>query len=279
MTERSSGPDIRRAARILRSRMAAVPEALLVLGSGLAGLTDRLEHRVEVAFSELPGFPPAGVEAHAGRYVGGRLADRFVLVQSGRRHIYEGQPEGAAAAPALLADALGARFLLLTNAAGGVNPRLEPGDLVLLTDHLNLMARNPLVGAMGEGRVLERGAAYDRTLERLALKAASRLRIPLERGVYAGVHGPSYETVAEVRMLRTLGADVVGMSTVPEVIAARRLGIRCLAVSVVTNMAGAPTRSRLDHADVVEIAKLAGSRVDRLLTAVVGALPQLVEAK
>lgn len=268
-------PDIAGAARLLRERVPFVPEATLVLGSGLGGVVDAVADAVSVPFEALPGFPPAGVEGHAGRFVAGTLAGRRVLVQAGRYHVYEGCPAEVVAAPVRLSAALGVETLLLTNAAGGVDPALEPGDLVLVSDHLNLMARSPLIGpvARGEARFPDMSRPYDPDLQELALAVAERLGLRLRRGVYAALTGPSYETAAEVRMLRTLGADVVGMSTVPEVLVARSLGMRCLAISMVTNKGTGLAAKPPSHADVVAVGREAGARVGAILEGIVRALP------
>ncbi len=279
MSVAALGPDIAGAAEVLRSRLTSVPEVVVVLGSGLGGLAERLERPVQVSFEELPGFPPAGVSGHAGRWVSGRLSGRAVVVQSGRYHLYEGYPKAVVAAPVRLAAALGASFLVLTNAAGGVAPDLGPGDIVLLHDHIDLTARHPLTGRLrtGERRFPDMGSAWDPVLQDLAVDAARRLRIPVRPGTYAGLLGPSYETAAEVRMLARLGADVVGMSTVAEVIVARALGLRCLGLSIVANRAVGPGSVPLDHAQVVESVERAGRRVGRLLEAVVEALPEALQ--
>ncbi len=247
-----------------------------MLGSGLGSVTEALERPVEVAFEDLPGFPGAGVTGHAGRYVAGRLAGRDVLVQAGRYHMYEADADAAVAAPVRLAAALGVRFLLLTNAAGGVGPGLEAGDVVLIDDHVNLMARHPLMGRVRGGEDLfgDMSAPYDPALQRLALEAAVQLRIPLRRGTYAGFLGPSYETAAEVRMARMLGVDLIGMSTVPEVIVARSLGLRCLALSVVANPAAGLAFGPLSHVAVVDAVAGAADRVGRILAGVLERLPQ-----
>jgi len=263
------------AARTLYTRIRLRPEIVLVLGSGLGALARRVESPVSVAFDELPDFPPTSVSGHAGRWVAGRLGGRAVLVQEGRYHAYEGWGDAVVAAPVRVAAALGVRSMLMVSAAGGVDPVLGPGELVLLDDHLNLGWRHPLGGPVPEGeqRFPDMSAPYDPRLQRTALAAAARLGIGLHRGVYAGVSGPSYETAAEVRMLRRLGADVIGMSTVPEVIVARARGVRCLAIAVVTNKATGLAPSSLSHDEVVATARAAADRVERLLVAVLEALP------
>lgn len=269
------GPDISVAATALRERFAAEPEVAIVLGSGLGQIAEAVADPVVVPFTDVPGFPAAGVAGHAGEYVFGTMGDRQVLLQSGRFHFYEGHSLGMVAAPVRVAAALGARVLILTNAAGGVNPRLEPADVVLIEDHINLMFRSPLIGPVreGEDRFPKMSDAYDPELRDIALEAAAALDIPLHRGVYAALTGPSYETAAEIRMLGHLGADVVGMSTVPEVLTARALGLRCLAFSMVTNKGTGLSDVPLTHVDVLEVGARAGRLVGRIVERVVAALP------
>ncbi len=271
----SMTPDIAKAAALLGAKLSAAPVATLVLGSGLGQVVEAVEDPVSVPFVELPGFPAAGVAGHAGRFVAGRLGGRYVLVQAGRYHVYEGHPEEVVAAPVRLSAALGVSTLLLTNAAGGVDPALEPGDLVLLDDHLNLMSRSPLFGPVAEGEVRfpDMTEPYDADLAELALAVAGELGIELRRGVYAALTGPAYETAAEIRMLRTLGADVTGMSTVPEVLVARARGMRCMGLSMVTNKGTGLSAEPLSHADVMAVGRTAGQKVGALLEGVVRRLP------
>jgi purine-nucleoside phosphorylase len=272
---KGSHPDIPGAAAALRARIGGDPEVAIVLGSGLGQLAANVRDPVVVPFADVPGFPAAGVAGHAGEYVFGTLGGRHVLLQSGRFHVYEGHPLDVVAAPVRVAAALGVRALILTNAAGGVNPQLEPGDVVLLEDHLNLMFRSPLIGPVRgeEERFPGMDDAYDPELRRIALAAAATLDLPLHKGVYAALTGPSYETAAEIRMLGRLGADVVGMSTVPEVLTARAIGLPCLAFSMVTNKGTGLSDVPLSHVDVLEVGARAGRVVARLVEAVVVALP------
>jgi purine-nucleoside phosphorylase len=267
----SASPDVASAAAHLRSKLPFVPRVAVVLGSGLGPLAEALEDPTSIAFADLPGFPPATVPGHAGSFVAGLLDGVEVLFQRGRYHMYEGHSPDVVAAPVRVAASLGVESLVLTNAAGGVRPSLEPGELVLLDDHVNLMARSPLVGLVqdGEERFPDMTAPYDPALQELALAAAGELGMDLERGVYAGVLGPSYETAAEVRMLERLGVDVVGMSTVPEVLVARARGVRCLAISVVTNKATGLGGGELSHEEVVAVGREASGRLARLLKLVV----------
>lgn len=272
----TAGPDIQGAAAYVRGRLSVGPEVVIVLGSGLGHLVEEVEDPISMPFGDIPGFPETGVVGHAGRYVAGRLGGRDVLLQAGRYHVYEGHPGEVVAAPVRLAAALGVRFLFLTNAAGGVDPKLEPGDVVLLADHLNLMFRSPLIGptAPEETRFPDMSEPYDGELRGFAREVAGREGIELFEGVYAALTGPTYETAAEVRMLGRLGADVVGMSTVPEVLVARALGLRCMALSMVTNKGTGLSKEPLSHAEVVEVGKRAGRTVGRLLEGVLRALPE-----
>lgn len=259
----------------LRRALPEPPEVALVLGSGLSHLADSAGDSIVVPFEDVPGFPRTAVAGHAGQYVFGRMGGRRVLIQAGRFHAYEGHADEVVAAPVRLAAALGAEALVLTNAAGGVDPEFDPGDLMLIEDHLNLMFRSPLIGRTreGEDRFPDMSAPYDPELMELASAEAARLGIPLRRGVYAALTGPSYETAAEVRMLRFLGADAVGMSTVPEVLVARAIGMRCLAFSMITNKGTGISAGALSHQEVVEVGGRAGEALGALVMGVLGLLP------
>ena len=267
--------DIHGLASALQERVPSPPEVFVVLGSGLSGLAGEVEDPVRVPFLELPGLPPTGVEGHDGAFILGRLAGRTVLLQSGRYHLYEGHPAEVVAAPTRVACLLGARSVLATNASGGIARHLGPGALLLLDDHLNLQVRSPLVGPVAEGeeRFPDMSAPYDPELSSLFEGAARSLRLPVQRGVYGAVLGPSYETPAEIRMLRTMGADVVGMSTVPEVLAARARSVPVVAVSVVTNWASGITPDPLDHREVVRAGEEAAASLRSLVRKVAPRLP------
>ena len=264
------------AAAELRRRLGEEPfEAALVLGSGLGTLASAIEQPVTVPFEEMEGLPRAGVPGHQGRWVAGGLEGRRILIQAGRYHLYEGWPVELVCAPVRLAAALGARTLVVTNAAGGVRRSLAPGALVVLEDHLNLTAKRPLLADFEEGRsTVDMSDAYDDGLQALALACARELGVPLESGVYAGVTGPSYETPAEIRMLERLGADLVGMSTVIEVTAARGLGLRCLGLSLVTNQAAGISPTPLRHDEVIEVGRRSAWTLERLVRRIVRALPR-----
>lgn len=231
------------------------PTVGVVLGSGLGAFGDRLSFKIP--YADIPGMPTPKVAGHPGNLCLGKLGSATVACLQGRVHTYEGHELDAVVFGVRLLAKLGCRAVLLTNAAGGIGPHLSPGRLMLIDDHINLMGRNPLVGpndaALGT-RFPDMSHAYDPRLRELALKAAGEVGVPLARGVYAAMLGPSYETPAEIRMLRVLGADAVGMSTVPEVIALRHMGIRTAAMSCITNLAAGISPTPLNHAEVEEVA-------------------------
>jgi len=256
----------------VRGKAEVSPAAGIILGSGLNGLADRLEHAVVIPYEEIPGFPVSRVPGHRARLVVGELPVEGgaipVVAMQGRAHGYEGWSADDVAFGARVLCGLGVKLLLVTNAAGGVNPAFAPGDLVRIVDHLNLSGLNPLVGENDDRigpRFPDLTDAYDPGLGALLAQVAAERSIPLRAGVYACLLGPSYETPAEIRMLRALGADVVGMSTVPEVIAARHMGVRVVGISVVTNLAAGLSRRTLSHAEVAETA----GRVEASLTTLV----------
>jgi purine-nucleoside phosphorylase len=263
--------DLDGALQVLEGRLPWRPEIFLVLGSGLGGMADGLDDPTIVPFQDLPGFPGAGVEGHQGRYLAAEVEGRRVLMQAGRFHFYEGYDPELVTAPVRLAGELGVRAVVLTNAAGGINRRFAPGDLMLLDDHINLQWRSPLAGPVAEGeeRFPDMSSPYDPDLQELALRTAGKLGISLKRGVYVAVPGPSYETPAEIRMLGRLGGDAVGMSTVPEVIAARARGTPVMAISLITNMAAGMSLEPLSHEEVLEEGRKAGSRMERLMRGVI----------
>ena len=251
------------------------PEVALVLGSGLGGLTADLRDPLSLAYRDIPGFPEPGVAGHAGQLIVGSLGGRIVLCQSGRFHAYEGHSPDTLALPVRLFAALEIPVLLLTNAAGGIRRTLRPGSLMLVADHLNLTFRNPLIGklASGETRFPDMSEPYDVALRATARRTAAEEGIPLEEGVYAGVLGPSYETPAEIQALGRLGADAVGMSTVFEVVTARARGLRCLAISTITNRAAGLSTERLSHEAVIAMGATAEAALGRLLAGLLARLP------
>jgi purine-nucleoside phosphorylase len=229
----------------------------MVLGSGLGGLADEIEDARVVPYRAIPHLPMSTVPGHAGRLVAGSWQGREVVVLSGRIHRYEGHDTAKVALPVQMLAAMGVDTVFVTNAAGAVNASYNPGDLMLISDHINLIGGNPLVG-MNDDRIGPRfpdmTVAYDAELRASARAIAAKLGITLHEGVYCGVLGPSYETPAEIRMVRTLGADAIGMSTVPEVIAARHAGMRVLGLSCLTNMGAGMSGGVLDHGEVKEVA-------------------------
>jgi purine-nucleoside phosphorylase len=250
------------------------PRVAIVLGSGLAGVADAVDGARRIPYREIPGFPEPGAPGHKGELVAGTLAGVPVLVQSGRFHLYEGHPAEIAALPTRVFARLGVGTLVLTNAAGGIRRSFRPPTLMLIADHINLMFRNPLVGPVAEGelRFPDMSDPYDGPLRRRAHEVARAERIALEEGVYAALLGPSFETAAEIRMLERVGADAVGMSTVPEVIAARARGMRCLGFSSVTNVAAGLSSQPLSHAEVLDAGRQVAGQLQRLIRGVVADL-------
>lgn len=264
------------AAEYLRARLPARPDLALVLGSGLGGLADRIEDPVYIPYGQIPRFPVSTAPGHAGRFVFGRLSGRMVLCMQGRFHYYEGHDMAAIALPVRVLKALGCRALVLTNAAGGVNWDFSVGDFMLITDHINFMGANPLRGenedAIGP-RFCDMSHVYTPEFQQTARQVAAQQGITLREGVYLGYMGPSFETPAEIRAFRTLGADAVGMSTVPEAIAASHCGLPVLGVSLITNMAAGMAGKRLSGDEVIEIANQRGPVFQDFIRTVVGALP------
>jgi purine-nucleoside phosphorylase len=263
------------AVAVVRARLAVrAPVAAIVLGSGLGGLAARLGGASRVAYRDIPGFAEPRVAGHAGELLHGTLGGREVLALAGRFHMYEGHEAAHSAFPVRVVHALGARTLILSNAAGGIRRTLAPGQLMLIADHLNTMFRHPLAGRVvpGDERFPDMSDPYDAGLRRQMHDTARALGIRLEDGVYAGLLGPTYETPAEVRMMERLGADAVGMSTVPEVIVARALGMRCVAVSCITNPAAGISPHPIHHDEVIEVTRAAAHDFERLVEGFVGTL-------
>jgi purine-nucleoside phosphorylase len=248
------------------------PQIALLLGSGWGGVADAVHDAVDIPYRDLPAFPVPDVGGHAGVLRAGTLSGREVLVLSGRKHSYEtGEVDGMKGAVRTLA-ALGVRVLVQTNAAGSVVPRMRPGELMLVSDHINLVQRSPLFRETGDTRFVGMADAYDPALRAAARQAAVALGATLHEGVYAWVMGPQFETPAEIRMLQTMGAQAVGMSTVPETIVARQAGLRVLAISMITNMAAGLSDESLSHAHTLQTARTAGAAAAQLLEAVVAQL-------
>jgi purine-nucleoside phosphorylase len=268
--------DIERAATVIHAASAMRPEVALVLGSGLGQLADALDESVSIPYADIPEFPISTAPGHAGRLVVGLLNGRPVAAMAGRAHMYEGYSAQQVVFPLRVLARLGARCLVVTNAAGGVNPQFHPGTLMLIGDHINLTGRNPLVGpnepSLGV-RFPDMTEAYDPELRGLARGVAARLGIAAAEGVYLGLLGPSYETPAEIRMARTLGADAVGMSTVMEVIAANHMGMRVAGISCITNLAAGMLPQKLTEEEVIETAAAVRQQFGALVQGVVSALP------
>lgn len=262
-------------ATTLRQRLGQrAPKVAVLLGSGWGPFAQQLQDAVELPYADLPALPSLGqgVGGHVGVLKAGRLGTVDVVVLAGRQHAYEtGQPDGMKGAIRTLA-AIGVQVLVQTNAAGSMEPELPPGELMLMSDHLNVVQRSPLVGETGDHRFVDMSNAYCPRLRAQAQAAAQALGTPLREGVYAWVLGPQFETPAEIRMLRTLGAQAVGMSTVPETIVARHAGLRVLALSLITNMAAGMSAETLSHAHTLATAHAASERAVRTLAAVVQAL-------
>jgi len=263
---------IAQAVEFLSQRVKLRPHVAVALGSGLGAFADELEGRTEIPYGEIPGWPRSTAIGHAGKLVLGRLGTTPVAVMSGRAHLYEGyKPEQVVFGVRTLAK-FGVRTFIFTNAAGGVNVSYGRGGLVLISDHINLQGVNPLIGPNDDSfgpRFPDMSDAYSLNLRRIAKDVASQLCLHLEEGVYAALSGPSYETPAEIRYLRTIGADLVGMSTVPEVIVANHMGARALAISCVTNMAAGVLQQKITHAEVLETGEMVREALVQFLKALI----------
>jgi purine-nucleoside phosphorylase len=263
---------VERAADAVRQRSPLVPEVGIILGTGLGGLARQIAVEAEIPYTEIPGFPLSTVETHAGKLLLGRLGGRAVVAMQGRFHRYEGYDLQQVTFPVRVLFALGARTLVVSNACGGMHPLWSPGDLVLISDHINLLGDNPLVGPNDERfgpRFPDMSAPYDPELRALARAAALELGIVLREGVYVAVPGPNLETRAEYRMLRAIGADVVGMSTVPEVIVANHQGMRTMGISIITDQCLPDALEPADIGRIVATANRAEPSLTRLIAAVV----------
>jgi len=264
-------PDLDASLAALRADLERTPEAVLVLGSGLGALADELENAVAIPTDRIPGYPTSSVVGHAGRLSVGSLGGRTVLAVQGRPHYYEGHSLETVTLPVRVGYALGARRLLLTNAAGGVNPGFGPGTLMLITDHLNLsgVGSLPIVTTAGV-----RGPAFDVEWAEAAELTARERGIQHRKGVYAWTAGPSYETPAEIRYFAIAGADAVGMSTVPEALQAAALGMRVLGISAITNAAAGLSEAPLDHDDVLEVGRRVRAQLADWIRAIVTDMPR-----
>src|SRR5512140_3533803 len=259
----------------LRGRLRVPPVIGVILGSGLGEFGSSVEDPVRIPYGDIPGFPASAVVGHAGELIAGLCGGVPVVVLSGRIHFYEGHAMSEVVFPARVLGLLGCRTVIVTNAAGGIDRSFETGDLMLIEDHINLFGTNPLVGKNEDDlgvRFPDMSDAYRKDLRTAAAAVARRERIPLKKGVYVGVHGPSYETPAEIRAFRTLGASAVGMSTVPEVIALNQMGVGVIGISCITNMAAGVLPKPLVHSEVLETTQRVKGEFVRLLTALVRAL-------
>jgi purine-nucleoside phosphorylase len=267
---------VQTALAVVRQRSALKPDTGIILGTGLGGLADEISVDSSIPYEQIPGFPLSTVESHAGRLLLGRLGNRPVVALQGRFHRYEGYGLGEVTFPVRVMHALGARVLIVSNACGGMNPLWNPGDLVLLSDHINLLGDNPLIGSNDERlgpRFPDMSAPYDAELRGLARAVALELGIGLREGVYVAVPGPNLETRAEYRMLRTMGADVVGMSTVPEVIVAAHAGMRTIGISIITDQCLPDALEPADIGRIIETARRAEPSLTRLIAGLVERLP------
>ncbi len=277
----SSDDPVESAVRVLAASFPDVPRAAVVLGSGMGALEESLRDPIRVSFVDLPGLPGAGVAGHGGRFVHGTLGGVPVILQMGRFHGYEGHAGDVVVRPVRILAALGVRALLMTSAVGGVHPRLEPGDLVRVDDQIDLTARSPLTGPVvpGDLRFPDMSAPFDRNMADIIRAVAIQEGVALLEGTYAGVTGPAYETAAEVAMIAKLGGDVVGMSTIPEVVTAAALGLRCAVIALVTNRATGRSSTPLSHDEVLTAGRDAGARLTRLIRGVVAEIDHSDDAK
>ncbi len=263
---------VQSASTFIRSKVARIPETAVVLGSGLGAFASSLEQATSIPYQDIPNWPAARVIGHDGRLVIGEVSGRLVAALSGRAHYYEGYDLRTVTFATRVLGVLGVKALILTNAAGAVNTSFAPGDLMVLDDHINLLGSNPLIGPNDERfgvRFPDLTTVYSLRLRGLADEVAKAQGLALRHGVYAGCHGPSYETPAEIRYLRTIGADAVGMSTVPEAIVARHMGIEVLGISCITNMAAGVLPQPLNHEEVLETAKRVRGEFLSLLNAII----------
>ena len=258
--------------QLIESRTQVKPTIGLILGSGLGVLADEISDAVRIPYEEIPHFPVSTVEGHQGQLVIGQLNGKHVVAMQGRFHFYEGYSLEQVTFPIRMMKAMGVQTLIITNASGGINMDYQPGDLMMIKDHINLTGRNPLIGPNEDAfgvRFPDMSTAYDPDYRELAHKVAKQNGIDVQDGVYVGLTGPTYETPAEIRMLRILGADAVGMSTVPEVIVARHAGIRVLGISCISNMAAGILPQPLSHAEVMETAEKVKTTFLRLMRGII----------
>lgn len=261
------------AKKYLENIVSQKPKVGLVLGSGLGTLGDEVEDKIFIEYSNIPNFPVSTVAGHKGRFVLGKLENKDVVVMQGRFHYYEGYSMQQVVFPVLVMKALGVQKMIITNAAGGINTSYKAGDLMLIEDHINFLGNNPLIGKNIDEfgpRFPEMSNAYSKSLINMAVKLCDENKIEIKKGVYISMTGPAYETPAEIRMARILGADAVGMSTVPEVIAANHGGMEVLGISCITNIAAGVLDVPLSHAQVIETAEAAKDKFTKLVRLIIG---------
>jgi purine-nucleoside phosphorylase len=260
----------------IRTKTKDTPKLGIILGTGLGGLAKAVKREVEIPYEQIPHFPVSTVESHAGKLLFGSVGGKRVVAMEGRFHLYEGYSLKQVTFPVRVMKALGIEILIVSNAAGGLNPQFNKGDIVLMTDHINFQGDNPLIGknddTMGP-RFPDMFNAYDKDLRDLAIQTAIDEKIPIQKGVYVGVSGPTLETAAEYRMMRVLGGDLVGMSTVPEAIVARHQGTKVLGFSVVTDMGLPDAMEACSHQKIVAVAEVSGPKLSRLIEKIVERMP------
>lgn len=263
---------INEAKEYIKDRIERIPDIAVILGTGLGSMIEHMENKKVIKYSDIPHFPESTVVGHAGEFVIGNIGSKYIIAMNGRFHYYEGYSLQQVTFPVRVIRALGVEKLIVTNASGGMNPEFEPGDLMIINDHINMIGTNPLIGKnideLGP-RFPDMSEAYNREFIKVAEESASKLDIKVQKGVYVAVSGPMYETPAELRMLRIIGADAVGMSTVPEVIAANHGGMKVLGISVITDMAIPDNLEPLDHSRVVETANKAKTKFAALVKDVI----------
>jgi len=263
-------PNVKESKEFLESKLNGFkPEIALIVGSGLSGIAAALDKPLVIPYADIPHFPKTAVPGHDGQMVMGELGGKKLMVLCGRVHLYEGRPVAEVVYPIHVIDALAVKTLIVTSAAGGINPQFNPGDLMIIEDHINHQPVNPLVGGINGDtnvRLLDMTCAYSTRLREKLETAAEKLQIPLRRGVYLATVGPSYETPAEVKAFAWHGADAIGMSTVPEVIVARYHNMEVLGICCITNLAAGVSLKRLSHEEVVQVSKAAEGKLVKLLT-------------
>jgi purine-nucleoside phosphorylase len=260
---------VQETAAFIKAKIKVTPEVGIILGTGLGGLIHEIEDQVAIPYKEIPHFPVSTVEGHVGQLIFGKLGGRNIVAMQGRFHYYEGYSMQEVTFPIRVMKLLGIELLVLSNASGGLNPDFKIGDLMIITDHINLMPSNPLIGANDDElgpRFPDMSEAYDKQIISKAVKIVRKHNINYRTGVYAGVSGPTFETPAEYNYIRVIGADAVGMSTVPEVIVARHMGLPCFAVSVISDLGVAGKIVEITHKEVIDAASIAEPRMTLLIS-------------